>query len=178
MEAITSWTHSQRKRLSVEKGLLEQYFAGRTKWLDHTNATKAKVDIALNTNDNAEYVLRIYLTEDFPNSCPALAVVSPRLKLKDGGRFPEVHSEFHTLENVEEYPTICHFNPDSWTQEFTLYQVFMKGRLWLEAYSLYHKYGGTMDQYLKKCEDSEEPRTPENRRPRRFLDSIRRRRSR
>lgn len=70
-------------------------------WLHHTNATKVKVEIALTENDNTKYVFRIYLTDDFSNSCPALTVVSPRLQLRDGGRFTQKSSLFFTSDNVE-----------------------------------------------------------------------------
>ena len=179
MEPRISWSHSQRKRLVVEKELLEEYFPGRTSWFDHTDASNTKVEIALNTNDQTEYILRIYLTEDFPSSCPMMSVVSPRLRLRNGNRFPEASTAFHTLlQVVDGYPTICHFHPESWTQENTLYQVFMKGRLWLEAYCLYHKTGEVMDKFLKEFDITPTPEVVPLARTRsrsRFLGLLRRR---
>ncbi|CAB3977517.1 Hypothetical predicted protein [Paramuricea clavata] len=177
-EPIPMWSDRQRKRLGIEKNLLEDYFPARTNWTNSTNATKTKVDIALNTNDKTEYILRIHLTQDFPNACPMLTVVSPMLKSRKGDRFPESSTEFHTLQNIEGYPTVCHFHPESWTQENTLYQVFMKGRLWLEAYSLYHSTGKIMDTFLKEFDSAPEPEVvpAEKKRSKSRLRSILRRR--
>ena len=174
MEPTEMWSHEQRKRSALEKQLLEEYFPGRTSWFNSTDANNTKVEIALNTNDKTEYTLRIYLQSDFPNSCPMLTVLSPRLKLKDGSRFPDCSTEFHTLQCVDEYPSICHFHPEVWTQEDTLYQVFMKGRLWLEAYSLYHKTGESMDTFLKEFGSTPAPETIPVRRHRRSIFSFRR----
>ena len=178
MEPTESWSRSQRKRLALEKNLLEKYFPGRTSWSTCTNANSTKVNIALNTNDKTEYTLRFYLQADFPNSCPMLTVVSPRLKLINGERFPDCSREFHTLQYIDEYPSICHFHPESWTQENTLYQVVMKGRLWLEAYSLYHKTGKQMDTFLKEFDSTpaEETSARPSQRLRSRLQSIFRRR--
>lgn len=153
------WDNAQRQRLGVEKLLLDEYFPGRTVWHDQMDASKTKVDIALNTNDGTEYTLRIYLEEDFPRSYPVLTVVSPRLKLKNGDRFPENSTEFHTQTPVEGYPSICHFHPMAWTQDNTLFEIFMKGRIWLEAYSLHHRTGKMMNIYLKEfgCTPSTTP---------------------
>ena len=157
MERRQMWSESQIHRLSIEKELLETHFPGRTSWHDHIDANRTKIEIALNTNDDIEYVLRVYLTDDFPNSCPTMTVVSPRLRLRNGDSFPQTNTEFHTLQNVDGYPSICHFHPAFWTQENTLYQVFMKGRVWLEAYSLYHITGEVMDKYLKEFENPPPP---------------------
>ena len=176
MEQRYMWSESQRRRLQIERELLERHFPGRTSWYDQADASSTKVEIALNTNDNTEYILRVYLTEDFPSSCPALTVVSPRLKLRNGQCFPETNTEFHTLQTIDGYPSICHFHPAFWTQENTIYQVFMKGRLWLEAYSLYHSTGEVMDTYLKEFQNTPSPQVvpPEKKRSR--LPSIFRRR--
>ena len=146
MEAIDPWSDRQKHRIDIEKNLLTEYFSDRTFW----NANNTKVEIHMNTNDNTKYVLQILLPEDFPYSSPTLCVISPRLELRNGEYFPESSTSLHTLINIDGHTTICHFHPQFWTQDNTLYQVIMKGRLWLEAYSLYHRTGKTMDKYLKE----------------------------
>lgn len=143
-----SWSADQRDRLAVEKRILDKYFPGRTRWIDPTGQTK--VEVNMTSNSNVQYLLRVYLTVDFPNACPRLAVVSPKLYQRNGEPLPECVTEFHTLESIDQSPTICHFQPLWWTQDNTLFQVFMKGRVWLEAYEAYRSTGKRMDSYLRE----------------------------
>ena len=141
------WTRVQRDRLAIEKEKLEQYFRLGVTWIDPQGETK--VQVLLKSNADREYTLRIYIPADFPNSCPALVVVSPpKLLLKNGRRLPQISDSFHTLEDMDGFHRICHFYPPDWTPDITLYQVFMKGRLWIEAYEAHLETGEDMDVYL------------------------------
>ena len=141
------WTRVQRDRLAIEKEKLEQYFRLGVTWIDPQGETK--VQVLLKSNADREYKLRIYIPPDFPNSCPALVVVSPpKLLLKNGKWLPEMSYPFHTLEDTDGFHRICHFYPPDWTPDITLYQVFMKGRLWIEAYEAHLETGEDMDVYL------------------------------
>ena len=141
------WTRVQRDRLAIEKEKLEQYFRLGVTWIDPQGETK--VQVLLKSNADREYKLRIYIPPDFPNSCPALVVVSPpKLLLKNGKWLPEMSYPFHTLQDTDGFHRICHFYPPDWTPDITLYQVFMKGRLWIEAYEAHLETGEDMDVYL------------------------------
>lgn len=152
------WSPVQRDRLAIEKETLEQYFRLGVTWIDPQGETK--VEVLLKSNGDREYILRVYIPADFPNSCPALVVASPqKLLLKNGMRLPQVSDSFHTLEDTHGFHRICHFYPPDWTPDITLYQVFMKGRLWIEAYEAHLETGEDMDVYLgeqKFAVDSEE----------------------
>jgi hypothetical protein len=142
-----SWSLTQRERLAIEKSTLEKYFLLGVTWIDPQHETK--VEVLLKSNSDKEYKLRIYIPADFPNSCPALVVVSPpELFLMDGLRLPEISDSFHTLEDTDGFRRICHFYPPDWTPDITLYQVFMKGRLWIEAYEAHFETGEDMDVFL------------------------------
>ncbi len=120
------WLPSQKARLAIEKEKLEQYFRLGVTWIDPRHDTK--VEVLLKSNSDKEYKLRIYIPVDFPNSCPALVLVQPKiLVLKNGTRLPEGNSAFHTLPDTDGFHRICHFHPTVWSQDITLYQVFMKG---------------------------------------------------
>ena len=122
------WTTVQQDRLAIEKRTLEKYFRLGISWIDPRHQTK--VEVVLKSNSDNVYVLRIYIPEDFPNSCPVLVVVQPKtLQLRNGTRLPEASYTFHTLPDNDGFHRICHFYPPDWTQDITLYQVFMKGLL-------------------------------------------------
>ena len=120
------WSLTQRERLAIEKATLEQYFRLGVTWIDPRRETK--VEVLLKSNSDKEYKLRIYIPADFPNSCPALVVVQPKiLLLKNGSRLPEGSSPFHTLPDTDGFHRICHFHPNVWAQDTALYNIFMKG---------------------------------------------------
>ena len=145
------WTEVQRNRLAIEKETLEKYFRHGVTWIDPQHETK--VDVVLISNPGKAYTLRVYIPADFPNSCPVLVVVSPqRLYLKNGSELPEMSVPFHTLEDTFGFHRVCHFYPPDWTPDITLYQVFMKGRLWIEAYEAHLETGNDMDVYLAEQE--------------------------
>lgn len=123
------WSGLQRSRLAIEKEKLEKYFRLGVTWIDPHHETK--VDVVIKSNSDKEYKLRIYIPADFPNSCPALVVVQPaQLILNNGSRLPEGSPGFHTFPDTCDYHRICHFHPKTWTQDITLYEVFMKGQFY------------------------------------------------
>jgi hypothetical protein len=59
-----------------------------------------------------------------------------------------VDGDKHTLGNRDGFLKICHCRPSSWTSSSTLYDVVMKGRLWLEAYEGYLMTGKDLSTFL------------------------------
>ena len=143
------WSPAQRHRLAVEKQLLEKNFCG-VRWHDSTSRGATKVDVDFTTNVGNRYTLRLYVPGDWPNSCPKLAIVSPKtIRQRNGNSLPTSSGSFHTLGSVDGYQCICHYLPSSWSASNTMYLVFLKGRLWLEAYENHLKTGKNIDQFLK-----------------------------
>lgn len=141
-------SRAQIYRLKIERDLLEKYFPGRVKW------SSKEVEIKQETNNNKNYTLRATLSEDFPNSCPTLTIVSPKnLRQKNGEPLPENNSSFHTLRAENGCISICHFYPLKWSPVDTLYEVFMKGRLWLEAYEGHLQSGQPINNFLPEQVD-------------------------
>lgn len=127
------WSASQRQRLGFEKDLLQKYFPNRVTWIDPTGDTKVEVRVTC-TNDK-QYTLRIYIPSDFPNSVPPMIVKTQsmsRLRRWDGNDLGS--SSDHTYGTKDGCTQICHFIPELWRDNNTLYQVAMKGLIWLEAY--------------------------------------------
>ncbi len=153
---MTAWSPTQIYRLKIERDVLDKYFPNRVTWISPRQSTK--VEVKLETNKNNSYTLRIGLPEDFPNSCPKLTIVSPKnLRQKNGQPLPENSSEFHTLGAEGGCISICHFYPLRWNAQDTMYEVFMKGRLWLEAYEGHLNTGEPLNVYLPEQVSPLEP---------------------
>lgn len=145
---IMPWSATQRQRLAFEKSLLEKYFRNRVSWIDPTGDTK--VEVRVTCSNDKQYTLRIYLPQDFPNSVPPMIVKTPwmtTLKKRDG-RTDLGGSSDHTYGTRDGCTQICHFKPELWKDNITLYQVVMKGLIWLEAYEAHLRTGASLSRYL------------------------------
>ena len=137
------WNGVQMRRINVEREILDKYFPGKVRWIDLRGDTK--VEVTMTTNNDKTYCLRLYLPHDFPNSVPDLVVCnSPAPMPNWGGR-----GETHTLKQRDGNLRICHYRPSHWSDCNTFYQIFMKGRLWLEAYEGYLRTGAPVDNFLR-----------------------------
>ena len=145
-----SWSPTQRKRLGFEKDLLEQYFRGRVSWINPTGNTRVEVRVTC-TNDK-QYTLRVYLPSDYPNSCPDMVVSNPSscLRKRDGSLLSDTDGGNHTLDSRDGCTKICHFRSNLWRDNKTLYQVVMKGLIWLEAYEAHLRTGNSLSKYLQE----------------------------
>ena len=74
-----SWSASQGQRLAFEKSLLEKYFQNRVTWIDPTEAGETKVEVLVTCSNDKQYILRVYLPSDFPNSVPPMIVKTPSM---------------------------------------------------------------------------------------------------
>jgi hypothetical protein len=144
-----SWSSQQRSRLGLEKDVLETKLNNVT-WINPTSAGNTRVEWRVNTNNGNSYTLRVYLASDFPNSCPILVVSSPSSPLKKKYRslLDSTSGNDHVYSAHDGLTQICHFIKDRWTSENTIYQVLMKGRIWLEAYEIHLRTGEDLDKYL------------------------------
>ena len=137
------WTPDQRQRLVIEKEILDKYFPGKVEWVDPTGNTK--VDVTMITNSDRSYCLRLYVPADFPNSLPIMVVRSSPSPMPNWGG----SGTTHTLgRNYEGFLIICHYRTEHWNGLHTFYEIFMKGRLWLEAYEGHLSTGKSVDTFL------------------------------
>lgn len=150
---MPNWSLTQQSRLSMEKDILDSELNDVT-WLDPIVAGKTRVEWKMWTNNKQKFTLRVYIPEKFPDKCPNLVVSSSpygsplKTKGNDGPFMNGTSREDHTHEAYDGCTQICHFSPSKWSNVNTLYQVLMKGRIWLEAYELRRTSGGYLDQYL------------------------------
>ena len=145
-----SWSSQQRARLGLEKDVLDTKLKN-VQWINPTSAGNTRVEWRVNTNNGKSYMLRVYLASDFPNSCPILVVSSPSfpLRKKGGSLLINASGKDHVLSAHDGLTQICHFTTDKWTSENTIYQVLMKGRIWLEAYEIHLRTGEFLEKYLE-----------------------------
>ena len=68
--------------------------------------------------------------------------------MRNAKLIPSSITSFHTLERKYGFQSICHFYPPDWTADITLYQMFMKGRLWIEAYEGHLETVRKLDHFL------------------------------
>ena len=140
------WSKAQRRRLAAEKRLLDEFFPGGVTWIDPTGDTM--IEITLKTNNDNKYVLRIYLIRDFTNSVPDMVVLSSPKPLPDSWKFGSAIN--HTSRQRDGYVRICHYHYSQWTDRSSLYEVVMKGRIWLEAYEGHLRTGQPMTYFLRE----------------------------
>lgn len=115
------------------------------------------VEARATCTNSKEYTLRVYLPSDFPNSCPDMVVKPPSstwfsyyLRKKDGSKMDDTSGSDHTLEGRDGYTKICHFRSCLWKSDYTIYQVIMKGLIWLEAYEAHLRTGRPLGSFLKE----------------------------
>ena len=144
------WTATLQQRLAFEKELLEKNFRCRVSWIDPTGDTKVEVRVTC-TNDK-QYTLGMYLPSDYPSSCPEMIVSSPScyLRKKNGDLMNSGDGNDHTYGSRDGCTQICHFRPSLWRDDNTLYQVVMKGLIWLEAYEALLRTGQPLSRYLRE----------------------------
>ncbi len=143
-----SWTKLQQKRLVIESEILKKYFR-ECQWINPNDSSQTQVEWKATTNSGKEYTLRVRVPEDYPNSQPVLLVVSPfPLRGHDGSKMTGlgVDHSMHTLSPVDGFVQVCHYR--GWSPDLTLYRVFLKGRIWLEAYEGHLRTGNRIDDYL------------------------------
>ncbi len=146
-----AWTFEQQVRLQQERQIIDKYLhAFNPLWRNPTLPGSAYIELNMTTNAKEIYTLRLYIPTDLPNSAPQLYVYkylrdSSYKNLADLG----VSAVMHTLGPKDGYVQICHYHPSKWTPNVTFYKVFMKARLWLEAYEAHLLSGKNLDQYLK-----------------------------
>ena len=148
---VMSWSASQRQRLAFEKSLLEKYFQNRVTWIDPTEAGETKVEVLVTCSNDKQYILRVYLPSDFPNSVPPMIVKTPSmttLKKRNGNNLDGFDDHIYGVHDG--CTQICHFKPSLWKDNNTLYQVVMKGLIWLEAYQAHLRTGQPLNVYLSE----------------------------
>ncbi|MBQ7584903.1 MAG: hypothetical protein IJU40_01470 [Desulfovibrionaceae bacterium] len=98
------------------------------------------------TNSKKMYTLRVDLDE-FPEQVPKV-FITQMLKSKRGHNLNSASAAMHTLPSEHGFTRICHYGFNSWTPNVALNKIYLKCRVWLEAYEAHLKSGEPISHYL------------------------------
>ncbi len=98
------------------------------------------------TNSKNRYTLRVDLDE-FPESIPKV-FITKMLKSKFGDDLDQPSHEMHTLGSEHGYTRICNYGNKYWKPDVALNKVYLKCRVWLEAYEAHLQTGDNICDYL------------------------------
>ena len=141
---------AQKIRLENErKGLERNFQRDKISWTFLAKETYVEVEVSC--TNKRKYVLRVHISNDFPNSCPSVVVISPNgiLRRANGSFLRTASRNDHVLPSKDGFTQICHFRSHIWMGDATLSQVVKKGVIWLEAYELHLQTGDPLDKFLQ-----------------------------
>lgn len=137
----------QRKQL--EEQVISHYMGGNKSFaFGDLNTSKPYLRIAARTNSGKVYVLRIELP-GYPNQKP-FAYVECMLRDCHGNLMNGASSKNHTLSpHANGWTQICHYHPDAWKPDMSLWMVYVRCVLWLNIYEQTLRTGKDMEYYLR-----------------------------
>ena len=135
-KSVQFWSHTQIGRLAKEKTKLDGFFGEDcVTWSSDRRSVDVKVTPL---QHETEYVLRVHLHHDYPNSCPTLAIIQPSVLLQVNGEpLPLNSQEFHTIARKDGHVLISHFLASEWMDNYDIVSVMRKGQVWVNAYEQY-----------------------------------------
>jgi len=140
------WSPQQRQRLGIEKTVLEAQKL-RVTWYNPTSRGNTFLEWETTTNSGNRYTLRVYLGADFPMDPPKLVVAYPaNITGYRGANLHNCSAHNHTYSPIDGCVQICHYR--HWGPERTLANLFLKGRIWLEALEENKATGKALDKLL------------------------------
>lgn len=138
------------RRRQLEEQVISHYMGGGKSYsFGNLGTTNPYLRIAARTNSGKVYVLRIELS-DYPNKKPN-AYVECMLKNSRGSLMNTANSPDHTLSpHPNGWTQICHYHPDAWRPDMSLWMVYVRCVLWLNIYEQTLRTGKDMEFYLTK----------------------------
>ncbi len=113
------------------------------------NTDKPYCIIAQQTNSKKIYTIKIDLSNNYPNTVPPAFITSPKpLLSKTGASMLGASHSMHTLTGENGCVRVCHYGPNQWNPNVSLYKIIIKIRVWLEAYENHLKTGEDLSKYL------------------------------
>ncbi len=144
-----NWTSQQSERLRLEMEILERYFPDFS-LRDSIIPGRAYVEGVMISNAENEYIVRLHVPADLPNSVPLVEIMSPVLKDRFGHPLVELGTSYpmHLLKPENGVVRICHYSASRWNPNITFAKVLLKVRAWLEAYEGHLESGYPIDHFL------------------------------
>lgn len=135
-----------QERFEMEDRVLAYYLPRNMFRFRDMNTSSPYLQAGVVTNDGACYVLHFKLN-GFPYTKPEV-YVEEMLRTKSGELMNLASSTNHTLSSWNGWTQLCHYNSTCWTNDVSLWKVYLKCRLWLEMYRAHLRTGKTMEYYL------------------------------
>ena len=145
---------SLRTRLKYEQKWLEKYYNGE-KFPWHRRDGMVAFERDITTSKKNVYRLRILVGENYPDELPELVVCSSPKPMPKSKEWQGTHAT-HTWPQRHGLLQICFYRQVCWTTQNKLYQVFIKGEQWLEAYDEFIATGKPIVESLPTMEPTEE----------------------
>lgn len=134
-------------RYELERSVLAQKFPPNMYMFREMGTPNEHLLIGARTNYGNVYTLKIMLNQH-PVAVPDVYTTHP-LTYRNG-RYLDVSHEMHCLGTENGKTKLCHYPSEVWSPRVSLYQVYIKCRLWLECYDAYHHTGQTIDQSIRE----------------------------
>lgn len=143
------WSSQQSSRLRLELDILSRYFPSFS-LKDSIIPGRAVIEGTLRSNAGNEYVIRLRVPADLPNSVPIVEIVSPVLHDRFGHALVDLGTSYpmHLLKPESDVVRICHYSASHWSPNITFFKVLLKIRAWIEAYEGHLDSGYAIDHYL------------------------------
>jgi len=136
------------ERYKKEYFILQEKFKDKTFKFVDLNTSNPYLVIAQQTNSGKIYTIKIDLS-NFPENVPDAIITNPKpLKLFTGEPLITPSHPMHTLGEIGGCTKICHYGPQQWHPNVSLYKIIVKIRVWLEAYETYLQTGVPLNNYL------------------------------
>jgi hypothetical protein len=113
------------------------------------------------TTTNQGYILKLILSEHYPDKKPELYVIYPKILRQYGTAISlndiGLSHAFHTLNTDSQGQVqICHFSSESWHAGCTCAGVMTKAQLWCEAHVEHLLTGLSIDEIITNWKRSKE----------------------
>jgi len=113
------------------------------------------------TTIGTKYLLKLIVSEHYPDKMPKLFVVHPKTLLQYEGMDTinsiETSHAFHTLSNDSQGNIqICHYSSESWHAGCTCVEVIKRAQIWCEAHVEHLSTGLSIDRIINEWKRSKE----------------------
>ena len=138
-----------RERYELEKNVIAHYMHNPNAYaFGNLDGSTPYLRIVAQTNSGKAYVLRIECS-NYPNTKPN-AYVECMLCDHRGVLMDSASSSNHTLSpHANGWTQICHYHPNAWKPNMSLWMVYIRCVMWLNIYEQTLKTKQPMEHYLR-----------------------------
>lgn len=140
-------------RIRIEEAVLAEHFPRRYVFHPPTHGRSGYLEVTLKSSRGRHYRLKVMLAADYPARVPEVYLVYPETlpdhRKRNLASLSPSH-KMHLLKPMGNFVQLCHYKPENWHPNVTLYKVALKCLLWIEAYEDHLRSGQPIVDYLGK----------------------------